>query len=110
MSGERGMKLTFAGTGSAFCMAADNFQSNMVLETTPLGDEQPHRLLIDCGSDARHSLRNLGHMPNDFDAVYISHLHSDHIGGIEWFALANYFVFDGHSTKLFAVNELLDPL
>lgn len=26
------MKLTFAGTGSAFCMAADNFQSNMVLE------------------------------------------------------------------------------
>ena len=90
------MKLTFAGTGSAFCMAADNFQSNMVLETTPSGEDRPQRLLIDCGSDARHSLRNLGFMPNDFDGVYISHLHSDHIGGLEWMALANYFVFDGH--------------
>ncbi|KZB69953.1 MULTISPECIES: MBL fold metallo-hydrolase [Thalassospira] len=104
------MKLTFAGTGSAFCMAADNFQSNMVLETTPSGNAQPHRLLIDCGSDARHSLRNLGYMPNDFDAVYISHLHSDHIGGLEWMALANYFVFDGHRATLFAVQELLEPL
>jgi ribonuclease BN (tRNA processing enzyme) len=110
MSGEWGMKLTFAGTGSAFCMAAENFQSNMVLETTPSDNEQPHRLLIDCGSDARHSLRNLGYMPNDFDAVYVSHLHSDHIGGLEWMALANYFVFDGHRTKLFAAHELLDPL
>ncbi len=104
------MKLTFAGTGSAFCMAADNFQSNMVLETTPSGEDRPQRLLIDCGSDARHSLRNLGFMPNDFDGVYISHLHSDHIGGLEWMALANYFVFDGHRTQLFAARELLDPL
>ena len=47
-------------------------------------------------------------MPNDFDAVYISHLHSDHIGGLEWMALANYFVFDGHRATLFAVQELLE--
>ncbi|RCK19249.1 MBL fold metallo-hydrolase [Thalassospira lucentensis] len=104
------MKLTFAGTGSAFCMAADNFQSNMVLETTPSGDEQPKRLLIDCGSDARHSLRKLGCMPNDFEAVYISHLHSDHIGGLEWMALANYFIFDGHRVDLITARELIEPL
>ncbi len=104
------MKLTFAGTGSAFCMAADNFQSNMVLEAVQPGSDQPARMLIDCGSDARHSLRNLGHMPNDFDAVYISHLHSDHIGGLEWMALANYFIFEGHRVKLLAVHDLIEPL
>ncbi|MCC9624415.1 MBL fold metallo-hydrolase [Thalassospira sp. MA62] len=104
------MKLTFAGTGSAFCMAADNFQSNMVLETTPPGAEPPKRLLIDCGSDARHSLRQMGLLPNDFDAVYISHLHSDHIGGLEWMALTNYFVFDRNRVGLYAAHELLEPL
>lgn len=104
------MRLTFAGTGSAFCTGIDNFQSNMVLEAPVAGQNRPARMLIDCGSDARHSLGGLGFLPNDFDAVYISHLHSDHIGGLEWLALANYFIFEKHRIELLAVEELLDPL
>ena len=73
-------RLTFAGAGSAFTTDADNFQSNMVIETAE------GRLLIDCGGDARHSTKALGLKPRDIDAVYISHLHADHIGGLEWLA------------------------
>jgi len=80
------MKLTFLGTGSAFTVGADNFQSNMVLE-----NDQGKRLLIDCGSDVRWSLHAVGLSYKDIDAVYISHLHADHTGGLEWLAFTRYF-------------------
>src|SRR5215813_8474415 len=70
------MKLTFIGTGSAFTM--DNFQSNMLLE------DSGKRLLIDAGGDVRFALAKVGLGAKDIDALYISHLHADHIGGIEW--------------------------
>jgi ribonuclease BN (tRNA processing enzyme) len=92
------MKLTFLGSGSAFTL--ENFQSNMLLEI------DGHRLLIDCGGDCRHALRaqNLG--PADIDAVYISHLHADHVGGLEWLALTRYFHPKRQRPHLY-VNEKL---
>jgi ribonuclease BN (tRNA processing enzyme) len=45
------MKLTFIGVSSAFAVGKNIFQSNMLLEST-----DGRRLLIDCGSDARHAL------------------------------------------------------
>ena len=84
---ERGgvaVRLIFLGTGSAFTL--EYYQSNMLVEA----DEQ--RLLIDCGGDARFSLAAQGLGPLDITDVYISHLHADHIGGLEWLGLVNYFV------------------
>jgi len=77
------MKFTFLGSGSAFTM--DNRQSNMILE------DGGKILLIDCGTDIRHSLKQVGLNYKDIDSVYISHLHGDHIGGLEWLALNTYF-------------------
>ncbi len=71
------------------------WQSNFLLEfDTPNkrgkpGD--PYRLLVDCGCDIRHALLAQGLSFNDIDGVYISHPHSDHIGGIEGFALSTIF-------------------
>ena len=48
-------------------------------------------LLIDCGSDARHSLAKQGLTALDITNVYISHLHADHIGGLEWLGIVSYF-------------------
>ncbi|HEY9774697.1 MAG TPA: MBL fold metallo-hydrolase [Planktothrix sp.] len=99
------MRLQFIGVGAAF--AFDNFQSNMVLEV------DGKRLLIDAGGDARHALRaqNLSH--RSLDAVYVSHLHGDHVHGMEWLALATYFDpefkhGDGNKKKLqlFLSNKL----
>jgi ribonuclease BN (tRNA processing enzyme) len=77
------MKLTFIGVGGAF--TRKYFQSNMVLEV------DGRRMLIDAGSDARHALNALGMWYQDLHAVYISHLHADHAGGMEWLSLATYF-------------------
>lgn len=80
------MRIIFAGTGSAFTVGTGNFHSNILLE-----DDQLRYLLIDCGTDARTSLFELGLSHRDINAVYISHLHSDHAGGLEWLAFSTKF-------------------
>lgn len=80
------MKLTFLGSGSAFTVGSDNYHSNMLLES-----DTGKRLLIDCGSDVRFSLHEVGLTYRDIDAVYISHLHADHAGGLEWLSFTTKF-------------------
>jgi len=102
------MKLTFLGTGSAFTM--QNRQSNLLLES-PDGK----KLLIDAGTDIRHSLSLLGHNHLDIEGVYISHIHADHVGGLEWFGFLSHFdprykaKFNGRPL-LFVNNGLADDL
>jgi len=81
------MRLTFAGVGSAFC-GPDQWQTNAVL-TKDDGDRRC--LLIDCGSDARFSLKECGVGLADVGGVYVTHLHADHVGGLEWLAFSTYF-------------------
>jgi ribonuclease BN (tRNA processing enzyme) len=98
------MRICFIGTGAAFTTQS-NYQSNMFLE---IGDR---KLLIDCGSDCRHGLHELGMGSKDIDSVFISHLHADHIGGLEWLAFTSYF--DSNRQKkinLFLRQSLVDPL
>ncbi len=80
------MKLIFLGSGSAFTVGADNFQSNMLFVS-----KQNHKLLIDCGSDIRFSLHAAGFSYLDISDIYISHLHSDHVGGLEYIAFSTLF-------------------
>lgn len=80
------MKLIFLGSGSAFTVGADNFQSNMLLVS-----EEGHKLLLDCGSDIRFSLHAAGFSHLDITDIYISHLHTDHVGGLEYIGFATKF-------------------
>lgn len=83
------MKIKFIGVGSAFT-TRDYYQSNLLL-IAPSG----RKMLVDCGTDIRFSLPEAipeSPLPyQEIDAVYISHLHSDHIGGMEWMAFLTYF-------------------
>ncbi|MGM3306269.1 MBL fold metallo-hydrolase [Anabaena sp. WFMT] len=79
-------RLIFLGSGSAFTVGANNFQSNMLVVT-----EQNHKLLIDCGTDIRFSLHAAGLSYRDITDIYISHLHSDHVGGLEYIAFSSLF-------------------
>lgn len=99
------MKLIFLGTGSAFTVGDGNYQSNMVLES-----DRKERLLIDCGSDARLSLFEQGYRYQDIDSVYISHLHADHAGGLEWLALTRYFDKSCPKPTLFISSDQVDDL
>lgn len=96
------MKLVFLGSGSAFTVGSDNYQSNMILEA-PNGK----RLLIDCGSDVRHSLFEQGLTYKDIQDVYISHLHADHVGGLEWLAFTTKFDPSCQKKIRLHISELL---
>lgn len=99
------MKFTFLGTGSAFTVAEDNYQSNMLVESS-----DGKRLLIDCGSDARRALNDLGLSYREIDHVYISHLHSDHCGGLEWLAFTRKFDHLCKKPRLFLSSHLVKDL
>ena len=66
------MRLTFLGSGGAFCDFRVNYQNNAVIDT----EEGP--VLLDCGVTALQSLKELGIRPHDIRAVLITHLHADH--------------------------------
>lgn len=78
------MKLTWLGTGNAFTTA--NHQTNALIEF-----DRGYKLLVDCGGDIRFSLARVGFSYLDINGVYISHLHADHIGGLEYLAFSSYF-------------------
>lgn len=99
------MKLLFLGAGSGIGTDFENFQSNMLLLT-----DSGKKLLIDCGTDIRFSLTKLGYHSQDIDAVYISHLHADHIGGIEWFAFQRKFASQPNQKPHLIIHEHLVDL
>lgn len=99
------IKLIFLGSGSASVVGCDNYQSNMVFETND------KRLLIDCGTDIRFSLFDQGLSHQAVQAVFLSHLHSDHVGGVEWLAFKS--KFESATSKkpdLFISKTMVDAL
>lgn len=99
------MKIIFAGSGSAFTVGANNYHCNFVIETT-----QKKRLLVDCGTDARLSLYEIGLGYADIDDVFISHLHADHAGGLEWLGFTTYFDINCKKANLYIHEKLVKDL
>lgn len=99
------MKLLFLGAASGLGSDPANFQSNMLLLS-----DNGKKLLIDCGTDIRFSLTHANYQSQDIDAVYISHLHADHIGGLEWFALQRKFALHSSKPELIIHEELAELL
>jgi len=99
------LTLKFLGTGSAFDVTRLG-QTNAYL----LNEENQNILLIDCGSDCRHTFFRQGLKLQQVDGVYISHLHADHIGGMEWLAFSTYFNPGINQPKLYANHSLMHEL
>jgi ribonuclease BN (tRNA processing enzyme) len=95
------MKLIFLGSGSAFTVGADNYQSNMLLVA-----DNGQKLLIDCGSDIRFSLYAMGLSYLDINNIYISHIHADHTGGLEYIGFTNKFDPRCQPPKLYIMDGL----
>lgn len=100
------LTLTFLGVGSAF--AKRNFHSNALVEAWSKGPEFQERpdatLLIDFGATGPLALHQLMGRPGfqyldhagviDYSAIeriFVTHLHGDHIGGLEEFASCTFF-------------------
>lgn len=101
------MKIICAGVGSAFT-TKDYYQTSFLIES-----KTKKRLLFDCGSHAPFALGELGvnngNIREQIDSIYISHLHGDHIGGLEWLGFCTYFT-PGQKLKLFCVDRLMKRL
>jgi ribonuclease BN (tRNA processing enzyme) len=96
------MEIIFLGTGSAFCL--HNYQSNLLIK------KNDRFLLVDAGGDIRFSLKKSGFFIRDIDALYISHMHNDHIGGMEYIALFTYFDPNRLPLSLFIHQTFLHEL
>ncbi len=95
------MKITMLGTGSAFAKAFNN--NNAIIE------KEGRLLLVDCGITAPTALHELGYGFNDLHAVLITHIHADHIGGLEEFAFQMKFVY-GRKPILYIADTLVQPI
>ncbi|SDC78050.1 Ribonuclease BN, tRNA processing enzyme [Paenibacillus sp. UNCCL117] len=75
------LQLQMIGTGSAF--AKSFYNNNALLHLNG------YKLLIDCGFTASRALLDIGVPLEAVDGILITHIHADHIGGLEEFAFQN---------------------
>lgn len=102
--------IQFLGVGGAFAPISKG-NSNMLIKSNG------QYMLIDCGGSVQYTLKDeFGVDPRDIDALWISHLHADHIGSMEWFAFYRHFLPKKGilgaviKPKLYMVNTLMDEL
>ena len=80
------MVIEFLGVGSGLSPALGN---NNILLTTDKSDRQ---VLIDCGFSTPPELSKRSDL-NKITDIAITHLHSDHIGGLELMGFTSFYVF-----------------
>lgn len=129
------MKIKFLGSGSAFVKTKENYHSNILItkseEVNQFGQPNPYQpedvdggvvyigteietrhLLIDAGGHINESLDENGLEATDIDAIFLTHNHSDHNGGLEFIGFKTYFIppFGSKKPVLFGAVTVLETL
>ena len=95
------LKLIMLGTGGAFTRFEHNYHNNALVET------EEGWVLIDCGATAVQSMHEIGIKPWDVAAVLVTHVHGDHVNGIEQLAYERFYT--GERGPNWAKTLLLTP-
>ena len=74
--------MTFAGSGDAF---GSGGRLQACIHLQPPRPQAP--VLLDCGATSLPALRRCGLDPGAIAAVFVSHLHGDHFGGLPFLIL-----------------------
>jgi ribonuclease BN (tRNA processing enzyme) len=90
--------VTFAGCGDALG-SGGRFQACIHLRHEAL----PAPVLLDCGATSLTALRRSGLDPGQVGAVFVSHLHGDHFGGLP------FLILDGQFTRRDAPLVIAGP-
>lgn len=80
--------VTFAGSGDAFG-SGGRYQACIHLR----GPHPSDPVLLDCGATSLSALKSQGLDPGEIAAVFVSHLHGDHFGGLP------FLILDGQFTR-----------
>jgi ribonuclease BN (tRNA processing enzyme) len=81
-----GVTVTFAGSGDAFG-SGGRYQACIHLQ----GPGRSAPVLLDCGATSLSALKRLRLDPGEVAAVFVSHLHADHFGGLPFLILDGQF-------------------
>jgi hypothetical protein len=95
------LQIQMIGTGSAF---SKKFYNNNALVSC-----NGFTLLVDCGYTAPRALHELGIPINEINGLLITHIHADHVGGIEEFAFRLKYTYKV-KMKLFVPCKVVDSL
>lgn len=71
--------IQFMGTGSSFSKKHGNTSALVFVEK----DGEVKKILIDCGRTTPDDMAEHGYGFGDIDAIFITHLHGDHVYGLE---------------------------
>lgn len=100
------MKLTFLGTG--------DFYPRSLGHNSALLEWNGHRLAIDFPASNAYAIERLGLSLEDVPNVFISHLHEDHINGIQqyayWHDIYNQMHKRDNKPNLYIASDLIDEL
>ena len=95
--------VTFLGTGPGNVVAG-RFQSSILLE---VGGK---RVLLDAGEPCSTQLLDLGFRLPDLDAIWITHAHADHVGGLPLLIQASWLHGRSQPLPLGVPKHLAGPL
>lgn len=93
--------ITFLGVGSAFSKI--HYNNNILIDIN--GD----KYLLDCGITAPKALHEMNIELKDIKGIIISHIHADHVGGLEEVGFMSKFVFK-KKIDLYVPDTLIDDL
>jgi ribonuclease BN (tRNA processing enzyme) len=95
------LNIQMLGTGSAFAKCYYNTCASI--------EAAGRTVLIDCGHTTPKSIHAIGKSFADYDALIISHIHADHVGGMEEYAFKMKFIYN-RKPQLFVPADLAEPL
>lgn len=102
------LEIFFLGTGNALMNDTYNYHSNLFVGKN--NQKVTNKLLIDCGSDIPHALQTAGYSHREIKNIFISHLHADHMGGLEWLGFISYFDPEMEKPNLYVAEDQLEDL
>lgn len=95
------LQLQMLGTGGAF--AKTYFNNNALIF------DESFTLLLDCGVTAPMALHHLDRTFESIDAILITHIHADHVGGLEELAFKMKMLYN-RKLPLYIADTLVSPL
>jgi len=98
------MEIKFLGSGSAFVSTKENFHANALVS------HEGKNLLIDAGFHIAEALEFNGIALKDVNAIFLTHNHADHNGGLEYLGYRTFFDPDLEKPILVSDPKILEVL